>query len=310
MHRQSSSRLFTALVVVLLSVDLASSAAIHRRIIAGTNADSPKPYLFNVFETTFVPAFNANRTNVICSGAFIAPNLVLTAAHCVPDFANSTSKTRVRYSGRYNISAAPEAEGAIEWTFVDIITHPEYRKSKATDNNPANDIAVMIVRKANAERDTGVPEIIKYNRDISRDSVAGSVLHLDGFGTIDANLATIPQVLQQADMKIIEKAACLGSNFTLGSKPHANVTTVTDRAICVQHDGGLPAPCTGDSGSPVISKDENGQPLVVGVISFHDLSPGDGIRCGSPKAPEVLASVASMVDFVDEMVRNYATATW
>ncbi|KAI8804446.1 hypothetical protein BJ742DRAFT_742065 [Cladochytrium replicatum] len=130
----------------------------------------PKALPFNIFETAFVPAFNANRTNVICSVQLDLHRRAVLTRLC-----NTTPKQRARCSGRYNISVVPEAEGSIEWTYVDFIKHADYKKSKTTNNNPSNDIAVMIVRKATAERDTGIPEMIKYNRDISRDTAAGGL---------------------------------------------------------------------------------------------------------------------------------------
>ncbi len=62
-----------------------------------------------------------------CAGSLIAPNLVLTAAHCTKYSPRSTAAT-VR---RYNLRLASKTEGGIDYAIAQHFVHPNFTRSRS-----------------------------------------------------------------------------------------------------------------------------------------------------------------------------------
>lgn len=179
-----------------------------QRIVGGSVTSTPQPWVAALLQ-------NGQQG---CGGSLIAPQWVVTAAHCVTGQANPT-QVRVgslnRTSGGQVISIAQK------------IVHPNYSTSNI---NGGNDIALLRLQ-------TAVSGITPITMGSSSPS-AGTAVRLYGWGQ------TTPQAggdrgsdqLKQLDTQIIAASNC--SNYRTGD-------------LCVRGTTSATA-CYGDSGGPAI----------------------------------------------------------
>lgn len=153
-----------------------------------------------------------------CGGSIIAPNLILTAAHCIYNKNVQTYQIRagsaMRYSGGVTI---PIKNGQI---------HPEYNP----DNND-NDVAILELT-GNLKFSTTIQAIkLPPKNFVVPDNMN---LVVSGWGTMKAGAATSPNGLRAAIVPYVNQTYCSSKYF------------ITPRMICAgkfNKDS-----CQGDSG--------------------------------------------------------------
>lgn len=64
-----------------------------------------------------------------CGGSLIAPNVVLTAAHCVNTFADEPQKLKIRV-GEWDTQTKNEVYPHQDRNVLEVICHKEYYKGK------------------------------------------------------------------------------------------------------------------------------------------------------------------------------------
>jgi len=200
-----------------------------------------------------------------CGGILIAPNKVLTAAHCAGSRATSYGVVQGRAvlsdlaSGRYSAVAK-------------VTVHPEY--STATNRN---DFAVLTLTKPM----TGVP-LMQLETSAKADR-RGVVPTVYGWGD---TAATGPEdTLQKAAVPDLGDATCLG----IEGYSDNGYTAVAN--VCAGYLNGTADACRGDSGGP----------LVLGGRLLAIVSWGKG--CAEPGYPGVYAEVAPVSQWLAEQVR-------
>ena len=168
----------------------------------------------------------------VCTGTLIAPDVVLTAAHCLD----------TKGYGGFGFSLDLDGIDGIE----DVVTsavhhaHPSFdsRTNEFTDISVRNDIGVLVL-------DTPIvgvePEKIEQPED---EAVIepGTELSLCGYGRFVWRIAALPH---KRDAKVVIDR----------SEPFEFSTTAVD-----------PQPCKGDSGGPLFAETANGR-RIVGVVS-------------------------------------------
>ena len=222
------------------------------RIIGGTIAN-PRRYPYY----TLVKLYFSGGASGFCGGSLIAPDVVLTAAHCVSDdsfdplssvelWVNSTS---VKYS-EYEYFRK-----AIRW-----IIHPEYHPTTFL-----NDIALLFLDVPVV----GVP-LVLMNRNASfPGDNSRNRLTAIGLGATRVNVTespfgnneeyTLPDYLMQVAVNSTPTLACWKAYGT---------ATIKESQICASEEG-VGGTCSGDSGGPLLIPSSSvSKNVPVGIVSW------------------------------------------
>ncbi|XP_059481882.1 brachyurin-like [Neocloeon triangulifer] len=199
-----------------------------------------------------------------CGGSLIAPNIILTAAHCTV----AASRVTV-YLGALDVS---QFDDNLRQVFLSsaITNHPSY---SSLNRNIDFDIAVI-----------RLPAPATYNSYVSAVRLPADLTNTyenakakgSGWGKISDASSSISPTLNYADFTVISNAAC------------ARVfgPAINNNKICVATTGGI-STCNGDSGGPLVTQDALGRYILIGITSF-----GSGRGC-SVGAPAVFTRVTS-----------------
>lgn len=187
-----------------------------------------------------------------CGGSLIAPNIVLSAAHCGGVF----SGVEIGRHDRNDFTDTYES-----FSIVSEINHPLYK-----DDAIAYDQMIIVLDGDS----TAAPVAINRNPSIP---VVGQDVTVMGWGLTeeDDNDSASP-VLKAVDLKTISNGECEDSKsgFLVFDSYQG---LIGDDMLCARTDGA--DSCQGDSGGPLIQDDGNGNDLLVGVVSW-------GYGCASP----------------------------
>lgn len=239
---------FAVLATVIALVSCASTAD---AIVGGTPA--------RVSDTPWVVAITTSDGQLMCGGALVAPDKVMTAAHCATIKGvlgkNQRPADQLRVvAGRTDLRVKTDG---IEAAVADVWRHPDYREVTQGD-----DVAILTLARALPYRTIALGEV----------GDDGVVL---GWGRTAEN--TPPSLtLRKATVPILSDQECMlkEPDFRPGAM------------LCAgrgDHDA-----CTGDSGGPLVVRGR-----LAGVVSF-----GRGCaRANEPGVYTRLAHYRSMLGF-------------
>jgi len=219
------SRAFTSIFFILLS----SAAFAVTGNAPAANGWAARPIVMLV-----------DTRDDLCTGTALAPDLVLTAAHCVV--------RPVAYQVKAYQTGVPIPVRAI-------VRHPKFDYASYTASRATADIA--LVKLAAPLPDIVVPATLAAARRVA----VGETLTIAGFGV---TIAGTPRGLGQPRMATLSVTGKPGS---LQIRLYDNATRNLRAGL-----GG----CTGDSGAPAFDGDG---PLVIGVVSWST-APNDEEGCG------------------------------
>lgn len=270
-----------ALVLALLSAVLAAPVA-----LAGPSspadpptADAPirsdEPYVVGGESTTttqypwMVALTTAASDAAYCGGALIAPDRVLTAAHCISGYRPSSVRVIV---GRTDLRSTQGVERQVQRAWV----HPDYRSP-----TEGADVAVLFLDRA-------VPYStlpLETDQDAYPPGRPALVL---GWGYTSERGPSSP-VLRRAQIPLVADSDCAAIYREFN--PYA--------MVCAGDAGGRMDACYGDSGGPLIAGDR-----LIGVTSW-----GSGCaRQGAPGVYSRVASYASEIEQQLENDRSSSVA--
>jgi len=250
-----------------------------------------------------------------CSGALIAPDVVLTASHVVSEEEGSRGMTVIVGAYYSTLASAIAAavfptihknnsssitpiattyEGGEVRKVIRAIRHPNY-------NGIHNDFSLLFL-----DRPAIQAKPISINRS-PHIPHPYQQLTLLGTGTLNLSTSVRSDVLQETTSRYVPNEECRKAydpkRGILYSGGFLDETNLCSKGY---GDG-----CSMDSGGPVLltqdddDKDYNtgdGRQLLVGLISY-------GVDCNDPTYPAVNARVSSVHEWIDDMVCQYSQAT-
>jgi len=195
-----------------------------------------------------------------CGGSIYAPNIIITAAHCL--------------QGGVSVSSLRIRAGSSTWNSGGVVVSVAAYKNHESYNSRSmiNDIAVIRLSSS-----------LTYSSNIKNIGLAssapanGAACTCSGWGTLSSGSSSIPTTLQKVDMKIVSRTSCASSTYGYG-------TQIKETMICAYASG--KDACQGDSGGPLVSGG-----VLVGVVSW-------GYGCAYPNYPGVYADVAALRSWV------------
>ncbi len=177
-----------------------------------------------------------------CGASLIAPDAVVTAAHCVEG--NSVDDFEVVVGG-YDLRADEGKRHQV----AEIIVHPDYDAFR-------NDSDLAILLLASPSDTKPVPVLGLQQAELA---AAGNLARVLGWGRL-AESGAVPETLHEVTVPIVANE--------IANAPQSYDGAVTERMLAAGLAAGGKDACQGDSGGPLLVSDGNGQSYLAGVVSF------------------------------------------
>jgi len=211
-----------------------------------------------------------------CGGTLIAPNVVITAAHCVADGAPDriVAGAHDHYSSlNKNVQISRPARVQHHQRYNDVTT--------------MNDIAVITLAKPFTINAFVQPACLPEPGETVADGTVGTVA---GWGLTREGGYDTSSILMQVGIPAMPHASCARQYSSQGIAIDQNAM------LCGGYPQGGKDSCQGDSGGPFVFKGTKGYTLH-GVVSF-------GIGCARAGSPGVYAKVVSYLPWIKQTVTN------
>lgn len=214
----------------------------------------------------------------------IAPDMLLTAAHCTESF----YEVQV---GRHNRSDDTEAYQSL--IVEQIVNHPSYFRNKVLDPDPHDFAVVKLYGRAFSESQN---DFIQINRNPSLPT-PNQQLFVFGWGATNLeDFREQSDVLRETDAYYIPNDECRQVVGTYRDTTIDYQEVVIDATLCAMNFENLTDSCRGDSGGGLVIRGETPEDdVLVGLVSA-------GYGCAHPTLPALYARVSEVHEWIREHV--------
>eukprot|EP01025_Chloroclados_australasicus_P038451 TRINITY_DN39628_c1_g1_i1.p1 TRINITY_DN39628_c1_g1~~TRINITY_DN39628_c1_g1_i1.p1 ORF type:complete len:410 (+),score=28.08 TRINITY_DN39628_c1_g1_i1:118-1347(+) len=244
-----------------------------------------------------------------CQGVLIAPNMVLTAAHCLEFYRyledESGFPDNFIYVTRSAQCSSQEGVGGRVQP-QRLFLHPDWDQSAYS-----NDLAIIVLRENLLEesdnfinyREARVPSI--YSRLLQSTQVVGYRLSGGPRATRDVtqNPEEFVVPLLEATLSLVPEGHCKDLLSGFSESEFAASLLSYDTMVCAF--SARTDTCAGDSGTPLIYKQDDGSDIVIGIASW-----GPSTQCDPQdpiEAPAIFTRVGNYVYWIDQLLVEYSS---